>query len=263
MKRQAKKIILFIGITLLISITAVNFSRAAEEEAWEKMLRISASLTDVSSAHTDEYTNVTGVSTVEEKTSWLVGVNGRFNRDYKSWSQKYRFAMNYGKTDDEVSEDDIDASSIFRYNFTEIVHGYGSARVRSEFDTFGHPTKAYGATGLGVYLFQSDKYGELDLRLGPRGQREWNPSVELEAYYEVISEYTKKLEGGRFTSMLETYAPAEDAEKYTVRWDNKLIASLNSWLDIEYSFLLYYEDEIGETATKNVSHVNIVYNFWP
>jgi len=238
---------------------------AAEEQAdgWDKMLRATVSLTDVSSSRTDEYSEVAGVSGVESQTSWQTGLNGRFRRNYPTWNHEHRILMKYGKIDREVSDDEIDAISIGRYNLTDDVFTYASGRVRSEFDTFGHPTTLDASGGLGIYLFDSEKYGEMEIRFGPRGNRKWNPSENWEGYKEFIAEYMKRFEGGRFNSTLESYTPTDDSDQYTVRWENKLLASLNSWLDIEYSFLLYYEDEVGEVATKNVSHLNLVYNFWP
>ncbi len=233
------------------------------ETNWDRNLRFSASLTSISSAHTEYYPEVSGIAGVDSQTSWQLGTSGRFERKTDDWSQEHRITLRFGKADGDVEEDEIDLNNILRRRFTPELFGYASARLRSEFDTFAHPSRFDGAGGVGYFLLDSDRWGELEFRLGARWSRSWNPSNEFDGHYEFIAEYLKTFENGsQFSSSLETYAPFYEND-YTVRWDNTLLASVNSWLDIEYRFTLYYQDKVGETATRNISRVNFVYHLWP
>jgi hypothetical protein len=170
--------------------------------------------------------------------------------------------MRYGKQDRDAEEDEIDIENILRRRFTPNFFAYSNGRLRSEFDTFAHPARLDGSAGVGYYLLDSDTWGELEFRLGARWSRKWNPAVDFDGNYEFVAEYIKEFsEGGKFISSLESYSPFYEND-YTVRWENSLLASVNNWLDIEYRFTLYYEDDVGEVATKNISRVNLIYYFW-
>ncbi len=234
------------------------------KDGWKKHLRFTASLTSLGSAHTSDYEDVPGISETGEESSWKVGVDGEFSRKFTNWSQEHRFNFKYGRVNNEENVDELDSISIFRYGLGTASFLYNSAHVRSTFDTFGHPTRFDGAGGVGLFLLRSDTYGELELRVGPRWGREWNPSRSGEGFYEMMVEYGKEFAtGSQLTSNLESYTPVDNTAHYTVRWENKLLAPVTEQLDIEYRFTLYYEQQVDEIATKNVSTINFVYYLIP
>lgn len=252
-----------LAVALLLVIPGVSIGADTGVGEWEPSLKFSASMTSVGAAHTDNYPGVSGISGTEENFSWIAGFNGRMKREFQYFSQDHRLEMKYGKTDGEESQDEIDFNNIIRYSFYKPTFVYGNARVRSSFDTFGHPTSFNSSLGVGTRMLDSDTYGILELRTGPRIGRDWNPHTDWEGLYELVMEYEKQFGGNSdFQSQLESYTLLDEPDEYTVRWENTLTASVNSWLDVEYNFTMYYEDVVGEVATKNVSTVNLVYRVY-
>lgn len=251
-----------LAIGFLIA-TVPSTTPAADTAPWNKEGHLSASFTEVTTSRVEQYEDVTGLSETEESISWQVNVNANFERKYDTFSQEHRINLHYGQIDGVESEDEIDVSNIGRWELVVPAFAYGTARVRSEFDTFAHPTVLSLSTGLGTRVLKTDGYGQFELRTGPRFAREWNPSVDWESLYEFILEYKLNFnETNTFSSQLESYTEFKRPEDYTVRWDNNLVASLNSWLDLRYTFTLYYENTVGEVATKSSSTLNLVYHFY-
>jgi putative salt-induced outer membrane protein YdiY len=263
--RNEGPILVFVSALLLVVCVGTGPLHAADTTSgqWRPDLKFSGSMTRIGGAHTTDYEGVSGISGTEDSLSWIARFNGRLRRDFRHFNQEHRLEMEYGRTDGEESQDIIDFNNILRYAIQDPTFMYGNARVRSSFDTFGHPTAFNGSAGLGTRFLDSDTYGLLELRTGPRTGREWNPSVEWDMFYELIVEYEKSFQSGsRFNSQLESFTLVEEPGDYTVRWENTLTASVNSWLDVEYNFTLYYEDPVGEVATKSISTVNLVYRVY-
>lgn len=249
----------FITVVFLTASTAVH----ADTTPWSKEARLGASFTEVATSRVVAYDDVTGLSGSEESVSWQANFDANFTREYNSFSQEHRINLKYGKVDGVENEDEIDLNNIARLNFVDPTFGYGTARLRSEFDTFAHPANLNLSAGIGSRLLQSENYGKLETRTGPRLRRGWNPSTDWETLYELILEYRLDFnQNNTFTSQLESYTTINDPNDYTVRWENYLTANLNSWLDLRYTFTLYYENPVGEVATKSVTTFNLVYHFY-
>ncbi|MFB6355179.1 MAG: DUF481 domain-containing protein [bacterium] len=251
---------LFVVHVLILTLSVDVVHSASPDNNWKKKLRFEGTLTDISTSHTNDYQNVPGVSGTDQNLSWLAGINARFERKYQDFSQLHRFESKYGRTNGDESNDQINAESLLRWRFDPDVFAFTRGQVRSEFDTFGHPTEGIASAGIGAYLLESDTYGELEIRTGPRVQREWNPSVESEGFYEFEASYIKELESGEFQSDLESFTPTDEPDDYTARWENLLTASVNSWVNIKYEFTMYYERPVGEVATKSLATVNVTYD---
>ncbi len=254
------KLFLLIGVMTVSILIAVGGLQASEIRI-DKSLRAALSLTSISTAHQDSYEDVPGIAG-EDRSSWSSSINGRYRRATDNWNHEHRLRMQYGEIDGDRNEDEIDQSNIFRYMLSDEVFSFGSMRLRSVFNEFGHPTSMKNVVGLGVYFLDSETYGTLELRTGPRASRGWNPSEDWESLYELIVAYSFQFENGEFLSEVESSMPTDDSDDYQVRWENNLTSELNRWLNINYRFTLYYENEVEEVATRSVATVNFVYNFF-
>ncbi|MFB6344492.1 MAG: DUF481 domain-containing protein [bacterium] len=214
---------------VLVIVASYPSPLPAQTNNWEKSATFSASLSDVATSHVDNYANVSGLSGTEESFSWITNLDADFKRQYDQINQEHRVHLRYGKLDGVEQEDEIDLDNIVRLRLNDYSFTYGNARVRSEFDKFGHPTQANASVGLGSNLLDSRAYGTLQLRTGPRMSRGWNPSVDWEKLYELLLEYELQFnETNKFTSQLETYTEIDTVENYTARWDNNLTAASTS-----------------------------------
>lgn len=261
-------------ITALVFLGALLSPAAArvpDDGDWYADARFAFNLSLSRQSHADVYPGVSGIGDAERSTDWLARLRSRLQRHLGRWEEDHRFNVSHGRSDGDIIDDEIDVSSLIRWEVWpgSRTHYYGRARGRTNIDNFNQPTRGDLSAGLGRYWLDSERWGVLETLLGLRANRRWNTlpgappeDSEWDSFYEFYGEYEVEIrEGVRYSTELELFTPTEDVQDYTLRWDGRVTVDLLGWVDLQYSYTTYYEREERTVATRSLTTVNIVYEW--
>lgn len=227
----------------------------------------------------------------ENSIAWTLFGDFKLNRESDTWSFKNQIKAAYGRakigsdvyktTDNDFYMEDVAiynvgwAVSPFFSNSirTQVAKGYdykvaGSPNISDFFDP-GYITQTIG--------FTYDKYPSVITRLGLAFQEViTNKFTQYSDDPETLNEIEKfKFETGiesvtdvnltldtnlLYTSKLRLFSRFESLDVWDVRWDNTITAKVNSWLNVNFTYLAVYEKAQSPfTQTKQTLQIGIVY----
>ena len=155
---------------------------------------------------------------------------------------------------------------------TQLTAGYNYAVTPavqiSDFFDPGYITQSIGFTYDKMKFFKSrlgiasqevftDKYTKVtDKPLTTKVER-----FKFETGVESVTDGEIKLDGNIvFKSLLRLFTRFESLDVWDVRWDSTIIAKVNSWLNVNFAYLLIYEKaQSVRTQMKEALQVGIVY----
>lgn len=228
----------------------------------------------------------------ENSITWTL--IGDFNLNYKSkkWAFKNHVKSAFGRTkigsqNFKTNDNELYIESVFSYNVGWKVDPYFSNTVRTQitegFDYNKEPKQKIADIFDPGYVTQSlgfnfDKRKKFKSRLGIAIQqtftnrfRQYSDDKQTIDKIEAFKFETgmESVTHGEFTidtnlklkSMLRLFTRFEHIDVWDIRWDNNIVAKVNSWLNVNFSFLLIYEkNQSFKTQIKQALQVGIIYN---
>ncbi len=230
----------------------------------------------------------------ENSLAWSLG--GNFDLGYKTtgWAFKNELKAAYGQTkiDDEeskVTDNELYMESVFSFNVgwpvspyasntiqTQIAAGYdytdqGKVEIANFFDP-GYITQSLGFTydknpnvqtrlGLAFKETVTDRFNHYaDDPDTPNEIESFRFETGLESVTDAKVELDKNL---LYKSKLTLFSAFDRIDTWDVRWDNVITAKVNDWLNVNFTYLLIYqESQIMRTQTKQALQVGITYTIF-
>lgn len=227
----------------------------------------------------------------DNSITWTL--TGDFNvlRKTDSWNLSSRLKATYGRTrisdnDYRTNDNDLyfDIVAVLKVGWA--VDPFFSNTVRTQL-TSGYDYKVTPAVQITDFFdpgyitqsigFTYDKVKFIKSRLGLASQEVFTniyrkysdkpdtPDAEafkLETGIESVTDSELKLDQNVvFKSMLRLFSRFESLDIWDIRWDNVIVAKVNSWLNVNFSYLLIYEKaQSWRTQMKEALQIGIVYN---
>ncbi|MGD8777388.1 MAG: DUF3078 domain-containing protein [Ignavibacteria bacterium] len=229
----------------------------------------------------------------DNSVSWTLSGNFKLNRESDLWGFRNQVKASYGRTKTGGSiyktiENEFYLEAVVAYNVgwsvspyfsnsirTQITKGYdytvnGSPNISDFFDP-GYITQTFG--------FTYDQYKKIIPRIGLAFQ---------EVFADKFTQYTDdeetldEIEKFKFETGLETvtdlnflvdtnllysgklrlFTRFESLDVWDVRWDNAITAKVNSWLNVNFNYVVLYEkDQSLLTQTKESLQIGITYSW--
>ncbi len=226
----------------------------------------------------------------ENSLSWTLTGNIGYNYKSSSWNLSNNLKLAYGRTklsgqdfrtnDNEFYLEDVLSKKIgwavdpFFSNIitTTIAPGYDyNADTAVEIANFFDP--GYVVQSLG---FEYDKLAGFKTRLGIAVQEVFTnhnrkytddpatskvEAFKLETGFQSVTSGNVQLaENLLLSSSLTLFTRFKSLDVWDVRWDNSLVAKVNSWLNVNLGFLLVYQrDQSLTTQMKQTLQLGVVY----
>ena len=227
----------------------------------------------------------------ENSIAWSVFEDFKLNLDGDVWSFKNQIKAAYGRakigsetyktTDNDFYMEDVASynvgwavSPFFSNSIrTQVAKGYDykkpdAPNISDVFDP-GYVTQTIG--------FTYDKYKPVITRLGIGFQEVFtnkftqytdDPATlnevekfKFETGIESVTDLKYTLDTNiKYGFKLRLFSRFESLDVWDVRWDNVITAKVNSWLSVNFTYLLIYEkDQSPYTQTKQTLQIGIVY----
>ena len=218
-------------------------------------------------------------------------LTGDFNiiRKTETWSFTSRLKATYGRTkindDFRTNDNDLyfDIVGVLKVGWA--VDPFFSNTVRTQL-TAGYDYKVFPAVQITDFFdpgyitqsigFTYDKVKFIKSRLGIASQEVFTKtyrkftdkvntakieSFKLETGVESVTDSEIKLDQNLvLKSMLRLFTRFESLDTWDIRWDNVITAKVNSWLNVNFSYLLIYEKaQSFRTQMKEALQIGIVY----
>ncbi len=230
----------------------------------------------------------------ENSLTWTVYLN--WDADYTSekWKFSNEFKVKYGRTklgdqefrinDNEIYNESVlayrlgwEVSPFFSNTFRSVVDRGYDYKVDPKVETSNFFDPAYITQSVG---FTYDKLTNFKTRLGIAIQESFaDKHADLYTDDEETSEIeTFKLETGiesvssaNYTlddnlllkSKLRLFGTFEEIERWDVRWDNTIVAKINSHLNVNLSVLVIYEEKVlPKTQLKEALQIGFTYKLF-
>jgi len=279
--RKMKKLVFFI----LIVLAGTNFANNKKAlKGWQPNLDVGLNISQIS------FTNwAKGGS---NSLTWTI--LGNLQLDYASdyWMLRNRMKTRYGRTkvgssEFQTNENELFLESVFSYAVgwavdpffsntvrTPITKGFdyksGTPKLISNFFDPGYVTQSIG--------FTFDKPQSLKTRFGialeetftnhfrkysdDKTTTDKEETFKIETGMESVTTGKFELaENVELQSMLRLFTRFEHLDVWDVRFDNNITAKVNSWLNVNFSFLvLYQKSQSLKTQIKQALQVGIMYN---
>ncbi len=226
----------------------------------------------------------------DNSVTWTI--TGDFNAVRKSedWNLSSRLKATYGRTkigenDFRTNDNDLywDVVAVLKVGWA--VDPFFSNTVRTQL-TAGYDYKVFPAQQITDFFdpgyitqsigFTYDKVKFIKTRLGLASQEVFTdvyrkysdkagtPEIEafkLETGIENVTETELKLDHNiLLKSMLRLFSRFESLDIWDIRWDSVITAKINSWLNVNFSYLLIYEKAQSlKTQMKEALQIGIVY----
>ncbi len=228
----------------------------------------------------------------ENSLTWTL--TGNFNLNYKSdtWMLKNQVKAAFGRTKIgsqkfRTNDNELYVESVLSYNVGWKVDPYFSNTLRTQitegFNYDKEPKQKIADFFDPGYISQSigfnyDKTKIFKIRLGIALQQTFTnrfrqysddkstsnriEAFKLETGMESVSSSEFTIDTNlKMQSKLRLFTRFEHIDVWDIRWDNNIIAKINSWLNVNFNFLLIYEkNQSLKTQMKQALQVGIVYN---
>ncbi len=279
-----------IYVLVLCSIFAVNIF--AQEEADSTLNQWVPSL--ITSLNFSQIAFNNWTQGGENSLAWSLG--GNFNLGYKTtdWKFSNELKAAYGRTkiqdqDSKVTDNELYMETVFSYDVGWVVSPYASNTIltqiaagydytdtsKTEISNFfdpGYITQSVGFTynknpniqtrlGLAFKETITDKFTHYSDDPDTPNEIE---NFRFETGVESVTDAQVELdENILFKSKLSLFSAFDRFDTWDVRWDNVITAKVNNWLNVNFTYLLIYqEDQIMRTQTKQALQVGITYTIF-
>ena len=227
----------------------------------------------------------------ENSLTWTVTGDVGLNYKKGSWELKNTLQLRYGRTkiEDEqerVNDNEIFFENVLVYHNDWVVNPFASNALRTQITTGYEYTDddripvsdffdpAYITQSVG---FTYEKLETIQTRLGLAFQevitseyRSYSDdpetldeieSFDFDTGIESVTDAKYTLaENLLYKSKLRLFSRFDSMDVWDVRWDNTITAKVNSWLNVNFEFLLIHQiDQTLKTQTKQALQVGLVY----
>jgi len=226
----------------------------------------------------------------DNSVTWTL--TGDFNvlRKSESWTLSSRLKATYGRTkisDNEFRTNDndlyFDIVGVIKVGWavdpffsntvrTQITSGYDykvfpAVQITDFFDP-GYITQSLGFTYDKLKFFKSrlglasqEVFSNVYTKFTDKPQTSDVERFKLETGIETVTDTELTLDKNIiFKSMLRLFSRFESLDVWDIRWDSVITAKVNSWLNVNFSYLLIYEKaQSFRTQMKEALQIGIVY----
>lgn len=229
----------------------------------------------------------------ENSVAWTL--KGDFTLHYKSenWRFKNQLKGEYGRTqigdnDFRTTSNEVFLESVLSLNVGWGVDPYVSNMLRTQIST-GYNYKVTPEVKISDFFdpgyitqsigFTYDRHENFTTRLGLAFKETFTKDYRQ---YSDDSETKDKIEDFKFETGLESVTEAqlnlaenidwkgklrlftrfENIDVWDVRWDNIIVAKVNSWLNVNFEFIMLYEKAQSlKTQMKEALQIGVTYKF--
>ena len=227
----------------------------------------------------------------ENSIAWSLYGNFKLNRESDFWSFKNQIKASYGRAKIgsetyKTTDNDFYMEDIASYNVGWAVSPFFSNAIRTQV-TKGYDYKQETAPNISDFFdpgyvtqtigFTYDKYQIIVTRLGLAFQEVFTnkftqysddpdtkdkiEKFKFETGIESVTDLNLTIDTNvLYNSKFRLFSRFESLDVWDVRWDNTITAKVNSWLNVNFTYLLVYEkDQSVKTQTKQTLQIGIVY----
>lgn len=273
-------------IILFLAITSLSFAQTPDslKNKWIPALTTSLGINQIS------FTN--WVKGGDNSIAWSLLGDFKLNRESDLWIFKNQIKAAYGRAkigDDSyrTTDNDLYIENVAVYNLGWAVSPFFSNSIRTQVSK-GYDYKLAGSPNISNlfdpgYITQTigftyDKYKNVVTRFGLAFQEvitnkftqysddpETKNEIEkfkFETGIESVTDINFSIDTNLlYGSKLRLFSRFESLDVWDVRWDNTITAKVNSWLNVNFTYLLLYEKaQTPKTQTKQALQIGIVYN---
>ena len=280
-----KKVLFLITILFYANIFAEETETDTLYYVWIPSLVTSANLSQVA------FSNWTKGG--ENSIAWTALTDFGLDRRGELWTLRNQFKAAYGRTklgggNFRTNENELYLENVLSYNIgweidpyvsntvrTQITQGFdykdGEAKKIADFFDPGYITQSIG--------FTYDKLTTIKTRVGLAFQEtitdefrtysddpdtEEIESFKFETGMEsVTTGEIDVAENMRYKSKLRLFTRFEDIDVWDVRWDNSIVAKVNSFINVNFTYLLLYEkSQSPTTQMKQTLQLGLTYTIF-
>lgn len=227
----------------------------------------------------------------ENSIAWSLFGDFKLNRESDTWSFRNQIKAAYGraKVGSDVyktTDNDFYMEDVAIYNVGWAVSPFISNSIRTQV-TKGYDYKVEGSPNVSDFFdpgyvtqtlgFTYDKYQNVITRLGLAFQEVFTnkfnqysddpetlnkvEKFKFETGIESVTDINYTLDTNiLYASKLRLFSQFKSLDVWDVRWDNSITAKVNSWLNVNFTYLLVYEKAQSPlTQTKQTLQIGIVY----
>ena len=228
----------------------------------------------------------------ENSIAWSLYGDFHLNRETDTWSFRNQIKASYGRAKVgsetyKTTDNDLYMEDVAIYNVGWAVSPFISNSIRTQV-TKGYDYKLETAPNISDFFdpgyitqtigFTYDKYQNVITRLGVGFQEvitnkftqysdDPNTKDKIEKFkfetgFESVTDVNYNVDTNLlYSCKLRLFSRFESLDVWDVRWDNTITAKVNSWLNVNFTYLLVYQkDQSPYTQTKQTLQVGIVYS---
>ncbi len=227
----------------------------------------------------------------ENSIAWNIYGDFKLNRESDTWSFRNQIKASYGRAKIgsntyKTTDNDFYMEDVAVYNVGWAVSPFFSNSVRTQV-TKGYDYKVEGSPNISDFFdpgyvtqtlgFTYDKYQNIITRFGIALQEVFTnkfnqysddpdtpneiEKFKFETGIESVTDINYTLDTNLlYGCKLRLFSRFESLDVWDVRWDNTITAKVNSWLNVNFTYLLVYEKaQTPLTQTKQTLQIGIVY----
>ncbi len=227
----------------------------------------------------------------ENSIAWTLSGNFKLNRETDDWSFRNQLKASYGRAKIgagvyKTTDNDFYLENLASYNVGWAVSPFFSNSIRTQI-TKGYDYKVAGSPNISDFFdpgyitqtlgFTYDKYKHVITRLGLAFQETFTKKFtqysddagttdevekfKFETGLESVTDFNFTIDTNLFYSgKLRLFTRFEHLDVWDVRWDNAITAKVNSWLNVNFNYILLYEkNQSPLTQTKETLQIGITY----
>lgn len=270
---------------IILLISGVNYAKkdSLELNFWAPDIKVGLNLSQISLNNWSK-----GGS---NSLTWVLFTNSGLNYYTKNWTFRNKLDVSYGRTkiggeNFRTNDNEVFLENVLSKKIGWAVNPYISNTIRTSLTT-GYsydndvPEKVadffdpgYVTQGMG---FTYDKLASFKTRFGFAVQETFTnkyrkysddtttakkEAFKVETGLESVTNMDLKIVENIYAkSSLRFFTRFESLNVWDVRWDNSIIAKVNEFINVNFTFLLIYEkQESPKTQTKQTLQLGIVYS---
>ena len=227
----------------------------------------------------------------ENSIAWTLSGNFKLNRESDEWGFRNQLKASYGRAKIgsgiyKTTDNDFYLENLASYNVGWAVSPFFSNSVRTQI-TKGYDYTVAGSPNISDFFdpgyitqtlgFTYDKYKYIITRIGlafqetftkkftqysdDAGTTEEVEKFKFETGLESVTDFNFTIDTNLlYSGKLRLFTRFEHLDVWDVRWDNAITAKVNSWLNVNFNYILLYEkNQSPLTQTKEALQIGITY----
>jgi hypothetical protein len=227
----------------------------------------------------------------ENSIAWTLSGNFKLNRETDDWSFRNQLKASYGRAKIgagvyKTTDNDFYLENLASYNVGWAVSPFFSNSIRTQI-TKGYDYKVESSPNISDFFdpgyitqtlgFTYDKYKYIITRLGLAFQETFTKKFtqysddagttnevekfKFETGLESVTDFNFTIDTNLlYSGKLRLFTRFEHLDVWDVRWDNAITAKVNSWLNVNFNYILLYEkNQSPLTQTKEALQIGITY----